>query len=145
MKKYQIFKITLVYLLGIVTPILHADEKYIVAIDNITKCAAILNTLARSTSTTDEEYKTHTLHEVANGSLIMSYHMADQDNFSREYVDSVYSGHESYYKTLKRLAIQANDYKIFENEINAEMPKCREINKIQAEYIKNLKKEMYKK
>jgi len=111
----------------------------------VMKCAALFNMLAKSTSSNQEEYETHMLHEIANGSFVMAYHMADESNLKREYVDSVYSEHESYYKTLENLAVKSDNSDEYQAQIHEDMPVCVEINKVQAEYIQNLKKEMYKK
>jgi hypothetical protein len=142
--KNYIYNVFIIYTLVVTTSTVNAND-YDETIDVVTKCAALLNNLARSTSNTQEEYETHTMHVVANGSMVMAYHMADDDGLSREYVDIIYSSHEWYYKTLENLTIKSNDYKAYEGEIKKDIPICIELNKVQAEYIKELKKEMYKK
>ncbi len=109
------------------------------------KCAAVYNHLALSQTSTEKEYEEHMLHQIANGSTVVALDFARTGGYKDELVTSLYDTHMSMYKTLEKSSIAANNLDEYEKTLKEDLDLCVELNKFQAEYIDEKKKQIYSK
>ena len=109
------------------------------------KCEAIYNHLAMAQTSNQKEYEENILHQIANGSRVVAVDFARAGGYKDDLVDSLYGTHLSMYNTLAKTSVAANRLEEYEKILDKDLAICTELNKFQAEYIDDIKKQIYSK
>ena len=118
---------------------INKDDAYDL-INEFSRCAAILDALARLTSSSAEEFAENTLHETANGARVTAMMLALAADLNDSIAENLYESHTNWLNTALRLRTEAGTAEQFISEdITPEIDRCAELNKLQGEIIKQLR------
>lgn len=104
--------------------------------EEFAKCAGAFDTAA-ALGSTEEEFSTNYVHEMANGALVAAKYMAGLAGYKDGYVQGIYESRLNYWKLYTKDNL---------DDLTTEIKHCasEEVNSLQGEIVKTVRKEMYK-